>query len=261
MSRTKNFPGLVPRSENSQQQLSREWAEFAFFLPFSLPRGHYISTGLRSGEPPRSPSQHRSPAVEAWLDQLLGGGGNSVPPSFFISPPSLHPRPLAPSLPLSPSRLSSGFRRSEWRAPCSSPGWELKCRSGAPGTRAPERPARVEGPGGALSFGGSSSGPSGLGTARRGRTHYPPAWPAQQRGVREPERGRQLGGGQPGAEGRVPSGLARRRAPPGPASARSPRQWPAEPCGLRVLSASSPRRGACLRLAAPPRCPPRCPGM
>jgi hypothetical protein len=49
----------------------------------------------------------------------------------------------------------------------------------------------------------------------------------------------------------VPSGLARRRAPPDPSSARRP--WPAEPGGPRVLSASSPRRGACLRPAAPPR--------
>lgn len=51
----------------------------------------------------------------------------------------------------------------------------------------------------------------------------------------------------------MPSGLARRRAPPDPSSARRPRRWPAEPGGPRVLSASSPRRGACLRPAAPPR--------
>lgn len=51
----------------------------------------------------------------------------------------------------------------------------------------------------------------------------------------------------------MPSGLARRRAPPDPSSARRPRPWPAEHGGPRVLSASSPRRGACLRPAAPPR--------
>lgn len=239
---------------------SRERTEFTFFLLFSLPSGHYISTGLTLENlccplPSTGLQLLRPGLTSRWEkeEEAL-----SLPLHLYtLPPPSPHPlsspaRSCPPSLFLL-GGCRSGFRRSERRAPCSSPAWELKCTSAAPGSRAPERPAEVEGRNGALSFGGPGFGPSGLRTARRRRAHCPPAWPAQRPGVREPDYGREHGGGQPGAEGRVPSGLARRRAPPDPSSARRPRRWPAEPGGPRVLSASSPRRGACLRPAAPPR--------
>lgn len=103
MSRTNNFPGLVPRSENSQQQLSNLGRGSGTNSPSFA---HFLYPEVTTSPPASAPENLRGPLLSTGLQLLRPGWTScweeeetrSLPPSPSPHPPSSPVRSRPPSL-------------------------------------------------------------------------------------------------------------------------------------------------------------------